>query len=137
MTAHWDICWYFSDSSPALINTPYISRRSNDQALRQTEIFIILLDVKCAVWYNFLQNLFSYPCLPFVYRRDFCLPKYGKIRFLTMQDKNGNYIQIFNHITNKHAVSWEYNKRLERIILNGKYGKNTNKTLLLVSGPYD
>ena len=53
-----------------------------------------------------------------------------------MQDKNGNYIQIFNHITNKHAVSWEYNKRLERIILNGKYGKNTNKTDKLVSGPY-
>ena len=28
-----------SDSSPALINQTYISRQSNEQALRQTEIF--------------------------------------------------------------------------------------------------
>ena len=38
------------DSSPALINNTYISRRSNDQALRQTEIYTLY---KSAVRYIF------------------------------------------------------------------------------------
>ena len=37
-----------SDSSPALINKPYISRRSNDQALRQTEN-LNLLQIKLSL----------------------------------------------------------------------------------------
>ena len=40
-------------------------------------------------------------------------------------------------MTNKYAVLWEYDKGLARIISNGKYKKNTNKTLLLVSWSYD
>ena len=53
-----------------------------------------------------------------------------------MQDKNRNCIQIFTHMTNKYAVSWEYYKRLARIISNGKYEKNTNETDKLVSRSY-